>query len=82
MIAGTVRTAEGVPIEGVLVMGADLNYAETDADGFFMLARPELALFFWCTGFLPLARALRAGENRVEVVLDRVFVARACGAGS
>ena len=80
-ILGTVRTADGAPIEGVLVMGADLNYAETKADGSFVLARPELALFFWCTGFLPRARELRPGEDRVEVVLDRVFVARACGAG-
>jgi len=73
-VAGTVRTADGAPIEGVLVMGADLNYAETDADGFFILARPELALFFWCTGFLPLARALPNGENRVEVTLRRAAV--------
>lgn len=70
-VAGTVRTPDGAPVEGVLVMGADLNYAETDADGFFVLARPELALFFWCTGFMPLARALRNGENRVEVTLLR-----------
>ena len=57
-------------------MGADLNYAETGEDGSFRLARPELALFFWCTGFLPGARVLSRGENRVDVVLRRVTVMR------
>jgi hypothetical protein len=76
-VTGTVRSPEGSPIEGVLVMGADLNYAETDADGCFILARPELALFFWCSGFLPRARPLTRGENRVEVVLSRAAVKRA-----
>lgn len=70
-ITGTVRSPEGLPISGVLVMGADLNYAETDADGFFALACPEMALFFWCSGFLPRVRPLERGENRLDVVLDR-----------
>jgi hypothetical protein len=70
-VTGTVRSADGAPIQGVLVMGADLNYSETDANGCFTLARPELALFFWCTGFLPEARALVTGESRVEVVMRR-----------
>lgn len=58
-------------------MGADLNYAETDDDGAFRLARPEMALFFWCTGFLPEAHVLAPGESRVDVVLRRVMAMRA-----
>lgn len=53
-------------------MGADLNYAETDAEGAFELHRPEMALFFWCTGFLPEVRLLKSGESRVDVVLRQV----------
>jgi hypothetical protein len=75
-VCGTVRSASGVPIEGVLVMGVDLNYAETDRDGNFRLPRPEMALFCWCTGFLPEARVLRAGERHVEIVLRPVGVMR------
>lgn len=77
MVSGTVRTPEGSPIEGVLVMGADLNYAETDAEGSFHLARPEMALFFWCSGFLAEARALAAGDQHVDVVLRRPAAMRA-----
>ena len=77
MISGTVRCDDGSPVEGVLVRGADLNYAETDAEGGFRLARPEMALFFWCTGYLPEARLIKAGENRVDVVLRRVMAMRA-----
>jgi len=77
MVHGTVRTDDGSPVEGVLVMGVDLNYAETDAGGSYQLARPEMALFFWCTGFLPEARVLKPGEHRVDVVLRRVMVMRA-----
>lgn len=73
MVTGMVRSSEGAPIEGVLVMGADLNYAETGADGCFRLARPEMALFFWCTGFLPRACPLTPGENRIEIVLRRAI---------
>lgn len=73
-VTGTVRSPEGAPIAGVLVMGADLNYAETDAEGFFRLNRPELALFFWCTGFLPHARPI---SDEVHVVLERTRTARA-----
>ena len=64
-------------MSGVLVMGADLNYAETGDDGKFRLARPEMALFFWCTGFLPEARVLTHGQDRVDIVLRRVMVMRA-----
>jgi hypothetical protein len=71
-VTGTVRTPEGNPVEGVMVMGVDLNYAETDSSGFFKLTRPEMVLFFWCTGYLPVARPLTNGESRVEVVLNRV----------
>jgi hypothetical protein len=81
MVSGTVRTDDGSPVSGVLVMGADLNYAETGDDGSFRLARPEMALFFWCTGFLPEARVLTrpaSGDDvRVDVVLRRVMVMRA-----
>ncbi|HUA85764.1 MAG TPA: hypothetical protein VMB85_18015 [Bryobacteraceae bacterium] len=82
MVTGTVRSDEGTPIEGVLVMGADLNYSETGADGCFRLPCPEMALFFWCTGFLPRACPLIPGENRIEMVLHRTVAARAAGAGS
>lgn len=68
-VTGTVRSPEGSPIAGVLVMGADLNYAETDAQGFFRLTRPELALFFWCTGFQPRAQPLTGAASHVQVVL-------------
>jgi hypothetical protein len=64
-------------VSGVLVMGADLNYAETGDDGIFRLARPEMALFFWCTGFLPEARVLAHGQDHVDIVLRRVMVMRA-----
>ena len=76
-VCGKVRSPDGAPIEGVLVMGADLNYAETDAEGRFRLKRPEMALFFWCTGFLPETHVLAAGETRVEKVLRRIGVMRA-----
>lgn len=76
-ITGTVRTPKGEPVEGVLVMGVDLNYAETDSSGCFTLARPEMALLFWCTGFLPQARPLIAGESSIEVVLRPVAAMRA-----
>ncbi len=77
MVSGTVRADDGSPVAGVLVMGADLNYAETGEDGSFRLARPEMALFFWCTGFLPEARVLGHREEHVEVTLRRVMVMRA-----
>jgi len=70
-VRGTVRSPEGFPIEGVLVMGADLNYAETDAAGQFALANPETALFFWCTGFLPKVQPLAGREACFDVVLSR-----------
>jgi hypothetical protein len=76
-VTGIVRTPEGEPVEGVLVMGVDLNYAETDSTGRFTLARPEMALIFWCTGFLPQARPLTAGESSIEVVLSPVAAMRA-----
>ena len=73
---GTVRAADGEPIEGVLVMSADLNYSETDAEGRFRLTRPELALFFWCPGFLPEVRLLPSGNSSVDVVLHPVVAMR------
>jgi hypothetical protein len=73
-VSGIVLSTGGAPVEGVLVMGADLNYAETDAEGRFKLTRPEMALFFWCTGFLPQARLLLEGERNIEVRLRPVTV--------
>jgi hypothetical protein len=68
-VSGTVHSIDGSPIEGVLVMGAGLNYCETDAHGCFSLLHPEMALFFWCTGFLPKVRVLSAGEQNMDIVL-------------
>jgi hypothetical protein len=76
VVSGTVRADDGSPVSGVLVMGADLNYAETGDDGSFRLARPEMALFFWCTGFLPEARLLSHRHEHVEITLRRVMVSR------
>jgi hypothetical protein len=74
-VTGTVRSADGRPVEGVLVMGADLNYAETDPQGRFTLPRPELALFFWCTGYRPAAHVLN-GERSVQITLRRTTKVR------
>lgn len=68
-ISGTVRTTTGVPIEGVIVMGSDLNYAETNKDGYFEIKNPEGALVFWCTGFAPRPQAIIAGQP-LDVVLN------------
>ncbi len=76
-VRGTVRSIDGEPIEGVLVMGADLNYAETDSEGRFRVARPEMALFFWCTGFFPEVRLLPASNCSVDVILQKVVAMRA-----
>lgn len=75
-VTGTVRAADGTPIEDVLVMDASLSYSETDSNGNFSLARPEMALFFWCSGFVPQARVLASGEVRIDVVLRRAGVQR------
>jgi hypothetical protein len=76
-VTGVVRGTGGWPIEGVMVMDAGLNYAETDSDGQFRISRPEMALFFWCTGYLPEARVLKSGERQVEVLLRPVAAMRA-----
>lgn len=68
-ISGTVHGIDGTPIPGVLVMGVDLNYAETNDAGQFRLRRPEMALLFWCTGFRPMVRLLNPEMARVDVVL-------------
>ena len=57
-------------------MGADLNYAETDPQGRFTLPRPEMALFFWCTGFRPAAHVLNPGERTIKIVLRRAVPVR------
>ncbi len=68
-VVGTVTGIDGAPIKGVLVMGVDLNYAETNALGEFRVRNPEMALVFWCTGFRPLVRVLPRQLARVDVVL-------------
>lgn len=70
-ISGTVRTSTGVPIEGVMVIGSDLNYAQTDAEGRFELKDPDCAVVFWCTGFKPRPQLVRPGVgDPLEVVLS------------
>ena len=70
-ITGTVRATDGTPIQGVLVVDTDLSYSETDSNGHFSLVRPEMALFFWCAGFVPQARLLATNDERIDVVLQR-----------
>jgi hypothetical protein len=48
-------------------MGSDLNYAETDANGFFEMKNPDHALIFWCTGYQPRPQVVSAGA--LDVVL-------------
>ncbi len=81
-VSGTVRSADGSPIEGVLVMGADLNYSETDENGGFRLKHPEMALFFWCAGFFPGAYVLNPGERHIDIVLRPVMLMRASAGGT
>ena len=76
-VSGTVHSADGTPIEGVLVMGAGLNYCETDANGCFTLVHPEMALFCWCTGFLPKVRVLTRGEQKLDIVMRSATAVRA-----
>lgn len=52
-VSGTVRTTTGTPIAGVMVIGSDLNYVETDANGYFEFKNADNTLVFWCTGFRP-----------------------------
>jgi hypothetical protein len=70
LVKGTVHSDVGLPIEGVLVMGEDLNYAETNSQGEFELRQPEVALFFWCTGFRPASVALQRGVDRIDIRLE------------
>jgi hypothetical protein len=70
-ISGTVKTTTGVPIEGVMVIGSDLNYAETDVNGRFELKDPDCALVFWCTGFKPRPQLVQRGvSDPIEVILN------------
>ncbi len=71
-IRGRVRSESGEPVAGALVMGADLGWAETAADGGFIVQNPELALFVWCTGFYPRAQLLPRGGTHIEIVLRAV----------
>ena len=71
-VIGSVRSESGDPVEGVLVVGAGLGYAETNADGSFRIQDPELALFFWCTGYHPQTFVLGGETRSVEVTLRAV----------
>jgi hypothetical protein len=54
-----------------MVIGSDLNYAETDANGYFELKDPDCALVFWCTGFKPRPQIARRGMSEpLDVVLN------------
>jgi hypothetical protein len=75
-ITGTVSEVDGSPIEGVVVTDAHLNYSETNSSGQFAIRNPELALFFWCPGFLPRARVLSRNELAIEIVLERTVRSR------
>jgi hypothetical protein len=68
-VSGTVLGIDGLPIPGVLVMGVDLNYVETNAAGQFTVNWPEMVLVFWHTGFRPKVRLLDRETMRVDVVL-------------
>jgi hypothetical protein len=70
-VRGTVRTESGDPLEGVLVIGLDLGYGETAADGSFRVRNPEMALTFWCTGYYPQS-CLLGGRDQFEVTLRAV----------
>lgn len=70
-VSGTVRTTTGTPIQGVMVIGSDLNYAETDANGRFELKDPDCAVVFWCTGFKPRPQIVQKGvSDPLDVVLN------------
>jgi hypothetical protein len=66
-----VRAETGEPVAGALVMGLNLAYAETAADGSFTLRNPELALFFWCVGYYPRTHVLN-GAGEVQMTLRPV----------
>ena len=68
-ISGTVRTTTGSPLEGVMVIGTDLNYAETDAQGRFEIKSQDKAVVCWCTGFFPQPAVAMANGSTVEVTL-------------
>ncbi len=72
-VSGTVRTSTGVPIEGVMVIGSDLNYVETDKNGFFEFKNPDTALVFWCTGFTPRPQLLHSwmtASGPMDIILN------------
>lgn len=71
-VRGIVRAETGEPVEGALVMGLDLGWAETGADGSFTLVNPEMALFFWCVGFYPRTHVLGRELSDVEMTLRAV----------
>lgn len=71
-IVGSVRSETGEPVEGVLVVADGLGYSETNAEGNFRIQDPELALFFWCTGFYPRTVVLRGETRSVDVTLRAV----------
>ena len=70
VICGTVKTTTGSPLSGVMVVGTDLNYAETDAEGRFEIKSQDKAVVCWCTGFFP--QPVVACGGTVEVTLRAV----------
>ncbi len=72
VVSGVVRTTTGAPVHGAMVIGCDLNYTETDANGYFELKNPDDAIVFWCTGFTPKTRLVPPGTaaGMMDVVLQ------------
>ena len=84
LVRGQVTCPEGKPLQGVLVMGLDLNYSETDAEGRFSLTRPEMALFCWYTGYRPTTHLLERDAAEIRIVMSPVVAGaaqKAAGAG-
>lgn len=83
-VNGQVTCPDGKPLQGVLVMGLDLNYSETDAEGRFSLTRPEMALFCWFTGYRPATHLLTREAQEIKIVMAPIVAAaaaKAAGAG-
>ena len=69
-VSGVVRKfGTGEPIPGVMVIGSNLNWVETDDAGRYTLKMPDMAVFFWCSGFLPVSRVV--GAERLDIDLRK-----------
>lgn len=69
-LSGAVKTTTGSPLAGVMVIGSDLNYVETDANGCFELKNADSTLIFWCAGFRPRPMLTPLASEPFEVVLS------------